>query len=79
MPALMTVACTCTSSEWAYTADAMPELCRFYGIIIRMYFDEHPPAHFHAYYGDAQAVVRIDTLEVIRGELPRRALVLVAE
>ncbi|MBT3222568.1 MAG: DUF4160 domain-containing protein, partial [Proteobacteria bacterium] len=30
----------------------MPELCRFYGIIIRMYYADHNPAHFHAYYGD---------------------------
>ena len=35
----------------------MPEICRFYGIIIRMYFDDHLPAHFHALYGDA--VVRL--------------------
>lgn len=57
----------------------MPELSRFYGIIIRMYFDEHPPTHFHAYYQEAQAVVSIETLEVVRGALPGRARILVTE
>ena len=45
----------------------MPELCRFYGIIIRLYFDDHAPPHFHASYGGEEAVVAIDTLAVIHG------------
>ena len=57
----------------------MPEVSRFYGIDIRMYYDEHPPPHFHVYYQDAQATLRIDTLDVVRGSLPRRALALVLE
>lgn len=57
----------------------MPELSRFYGVIVRMYYDDHGPPHFHVYYQDHEAVLRIDTLEVFRGELPRRALVLVLE
>ena len=57
----------------------MPELCRFYGIVIRMYFDEHPPPHFHAVYQDAQAIIRLDTLDIVRGALPRRAHALVLE
>ncbi len=57
----------------------MPEISRFYGIVIRMYYDEHGPPHFHVYYQDQQATMRIDTLEVNRGRLPRRAIVLVAE
>ncbi len=57
----------------------MPEISRFYGIVIRMYHDEHPPPHFHAYYQGQQAVFRIDTLDVSRGVLPRRALTLVVE
>jgi hypothetical protein len=57
----------------------MPEVSRFYGIVVRMYYDEHPPPHFHVIYQDAQAVLRIDTLEVSRGTLPRRALSLVVE
>jgi len=57
----------------------MPEISRFYGIVIRMYYDEHPPPHFHVAYQDEQAVLRIDTLDVARGQLPRRALSLVVE
>ena len=44
-----------------------------------MYFNEHLPLHFHAEYGEAEAVYRIDTLDVIRGRLPRRAHALVVE
>ncbi len=54
----------------------MPELCRFFGIIIRMYFNDHDPPHFHAVYGEDEFLIEIDTLVVVRGELPRRALVL---
>lgn len=57
----------------------MPELCRFFGIIIRMYFNDHDPPHFHAFYGEDEVLVEIDTLAVVRGELPRRALALVIE
>jgi hypothetical protein len=57
----------------------MPELSRFYGLVIRMFYDEHPPPHFHVLFGDHAAVVRIDTLEVMKGSLPRRALVMVLE
>ena len=57
----------------------MPELCRFYGIIIRIYFDDHAPPHFHATYGQEEAVVGIDSLTVLQGRLPRRAIGLVVE
>ena len=57
----------------------MPELCRFYGIVIRMYFDEHGPPHFHALYGGDEALVAIDSLTVLHGHLPPRALGLVVE
>lgn len=57
----------------------MPEVSRFYGIIIRMYFDEHPPPHFHAEYGEDEALININTLAVISGKLPPRALGLVVE
>ncbi len=55
----------------------MPEISRFFGIIIRMYWNDHEPPHFHAIYGDFEALIEIETLAVFRGELPRRALVLV--
>jgi hypothetical protein len=57
----------------------MPELCRFYGIIIRMYFDDHAPPHFHATYGDDEVVIGIDSLAVLQGRLPARAQGLVVE
>jgi hypothetical protein len=57
----------------------MPTLAVFFGITIRMYFDDHPPPHFHAYYGSYSAKIAIETLAVIEGELPRRALGLVFE
>jgi hypothetical protein len=45
----------------------MPEICRFFGIVIRMYFGDHPPPHFHVEYGEHRAVVDIHTLMVIGG------------
>ena len=51
----------------------MPEISRFFGIIIRMYFDDHDPAHFHAIYGEHEALVGISPIVVLRGGLPRRA------
>ena len=57
----------------------MPELCRFYGIVIRMYFGDHPPPHFHAEYGSYEARIDIATLAVVDGKLPPRAMGLVAE
>ena len=53
----------------------MPELSRFFGIIIRMYWEANAPhhrAHFHAYYQDDVAIYGIDPVEVIAGSLPRR-------
>lgn len=57
----------------------MPELCRFYGIVIRMYFDDHQPPHFHAYYGEAEILIIIHTLAILAGQFPPRALGLVME
>jgi hypothetical protein len=57
----------------------MPTISQFYGITIRMYFDDHPPPHFHAYYGDDAAKIDIDTLRVTEGKLKRRPLALVLE
>ena len=53
----------------------MPELSRFFGIIIRMYWEataQHHAPHFHAYYQDDVAVYAIDPVELIAGSLPRR-------
>lgn len=57
----------------------MPELSRFYGIVIKMYYDDHNPPHFHAEYGSEQMVVNINTLAVIAGRLTTRATGLVLE
>ena len=57
----------------------MPELCRFFGIIIRMFYNDHEPPHFHAVYGDDEVSVNIETLSIISGSLPRRAHALVLE
>ena len=57
----------------------MPEICRFYGIVIRMYFRDHRPPHFHAEYGGYKASVRIEDLRVTDGRLPARAERMVTE
>ena len=59
----------------------MPVISNFYGIIIKMYFQqsEHNPPHIHALYGEYVGVVDIQTKELIEGDLPLRALKLVQE
>lgn len=61
------------------TIKKMPEISRFFGIIIRMYFGDHNPPHFHAIYRECSAEYEINTLAVIRGNLPARAHALVLE
>jgi hypothetical protein len=56
----------------------MPELSRFLGIVITMYYRDHAPAHFHAEYGEFEITVAIAT-GVVTGQFPRRALHLVLE
>lgn len=52
----------------------MPTISMFYGIIIRMYYapNEHPPPHFHVYYGEYRASVDIQTCEITQGKLPKK-------
>jgi hypothetical protein len=57
----------------------MPEICRFFGIRIRMYFGDHAPPHFHANYEGNDCVVDIHTLAVIHGSLSPRAMGMVME
>ena len=57
----------------------MPEICRFYGIVIKMYFADHAPPHFHAEYSEHEARFAINSLAVLSGRLPPRAMGLVAE
>jgi len=51
----------------------LPEITRFYGIIIKIFFADHPPPHFHAIYGEYNALFNLETLEIIEGDLPNRA------
>ena len=57
----------------------MPEICRFLGIVISMYFNEHNPPHFHVRYNEHRAVMDIRTLNVLDGMLPARVRGLVEE
>ncbi len=57
----------------------MPEISRFFGIIVFMYFDEHNPPHFHIRYGEDRAVISINELKLMEGNVPKRALALVLE
>lgn len=57
----------------------MPEISRFYGIVIQMYADDHHPPHFRARYRGRSAKIAIETLEVLGGALTPRALALVVE
>ncbi len=57
----------------------MPEISRFYGIIVAMFFDDHNPPHFHARYGGEKVVIEIESLRVLEGLIAPRALGLVVE
>ena len=57
----------------------MPEVSRFYGIVIEVYFQDPPPPRFHAVYAEYQPLYDIETMEVIEGDLPRTAAKLVVE
>jgi len=57
----------------------MPRVSEFFGVIIAMYFNDHNPPHFHAEYAGDEASFSIGTLEILEGELPRRARALVVE
>ncbi|MDX1919968.1 MAG: DUF4160 domain-containing protein [Candidatus Caenarcaniphilales bacterium] len=57
----------------------MPEITRFYGIVIKLFFGDHSPPHFHAVYGEFNGVFDVKTLEMTEGDLPQRAKELVLE
>lgn len=57
----------------------MPEICRFLGIIISMYFDDHNPPHFHVRYNDYRATMEIKTLNILSGWIPAKVRGLVEE
>ena len=57
----------------------MPEISRFFGIVIRMYYDDHNPPHFHAIYSGQEAQIGIEPIVILNGSLPRRARSMVYE
>lgn len=57
----------------------MPTISTFFGILIKMFFDDHNPPHFHVQYGEYKTIIAIESMMVIRGHLPRRALELVLD
>jgi ABC-type cobalamin/Fe3+-siderophores transport system ATPase subunit len=65
------------SAQASARIDDVPAMSRFSGITIAMYFDDHPPPHFHARSGEFSVKIRTDTLEPLAGDLPRRELRLV--
>ncbi len=59
--------------------ESIPEISRFFGIVILMHFNEHAPPHFHARYGSSKCAVDLRTLRVMTGQFPRRAMALTLE
>jgi hypothetical protein len=57
----------------------LPEISRFFGVIIAMFYNDHAPPHFHARYGEQRAIIGIDSLTVLGGKLSSRVLGLVME
>jgi hypothetical protein len=65
--------------RWSGQHRCVPTISRFHGITIQMFFKEHGVAHFHARYGGQIAVFTVESLEILRGDLPRRPERLVRE
>jgi hypothetical protein len=57
----------------------VPEVCRFFGIVIAMFYNDHNPPHFHVRYGEQRALMAVDTLTVLEGRLSPRVLGLLTE
>jgi len=57
----------------------MPTISMFYGILIQMFWNDHAPPHFHARYGEYNGIIDINTLKMLEGDLPRRALSLILD
>jgi Domain of unknown function (DUF4160) len=57
----------------------VPEISRFFGIVILIYYSDHPPPHFHVRYGEQRAIIGIESLAILEGRLSPRVLGLVVE
>lgn len=66
-------------TTWRHDPNPVPTISTFFGITIQMFWEDHAPPHFHALYGEHEALVEIQTFRVIRGSLPRRVLGLTLE
>jgi hypothetical protein len=65
---------------WTFlVGDSLPTICIFYGIVIRMYFRDHDPPHFHATYGEHEALVSIQGAVILNGKLPAHTARLVKD
>ena len=58
---------------------SVPEISRFFGIIVLMYYNDHPPPHFHVRYGEQRAIFGVESLTLLQGRLTPRVLGLVVE
>lgn len=65
--------------QLAWEDSAMPEISRFLGLILSMYYSDHRPPHFHVRYGDHEAIIEIATGRMLAGDLPPRSRALVEE
>lgn len=57
----------------------MPEISRFFGVIISINYRDHPPPHFHVRYGEQRALISIQSLSLLEGGLSPRLLGMVIE
>ena len=57
----------------------MPEISRFFGMVIAMYYNDHAPPHFHVRYAEESAIIGVETMQILEGQLPARVYGLVAE
>ena len=57
----------------------MPEISRFYGLVIAMYYNDHEPPHFHVRYGGKRGIIEINGPALLAGDLPPKALSLALE
>ncbi|MBS4052707.1 DUF4160 domain-containing protein [Methylomonas rivi] len=57
----------------------MPTISMFYGILIKMFFDDHAPPHFHAEYGEFELAIAINPIKIIQGDAPKRVKSMVLE
>src|ERR1035437_1837322 len=70
---------TCLIGSRSEDVLLMPEISRFFGIIVQMYYSDHEPPHFHVRYSGQKALIAIETVALLRGHLSPRALGLVTE